>query len=411
MSDYWDNRAARDMYGFMKDPEKVARELLKVYIAAANDIAQSIDDLFERYKKVTGLSDEEAVDMLERLKTTDINELVAELKKDPKNRDLVNLYESAAYKHRLTVYADALKEIDRVCSVIDAEGNKQIRKMLEELAERAYYHEIFDIQKRAGFYYPFHMVSKEKIESVISRDWSGKSYSKRLWGDTKALAEKVKEVIAKKLLTGGTLHDAANEIQNAFASGGYEARRLARTEANYVTNQLQKEAYIESEIEKYRYLATLDLKTSKICRELDSKVFYVKDAKVGKNYPPMHPFCRSTTVAYIPDEWLKNMTRKALDPKTGKMIKIPADMNYADWYKKYVTDRDSEEGPEEAEENTQPVNRNLTAEQYDRYKERLGSDMPLTYDQFIKMKEDPEEWAKYKKMYRDARKALIDNNV
>lgn len=34
-----------------------------------------------------------------------------------------------------------------------------------------------------------------------------------------------------------------------------------------------------------------------MCRKLNGKRFKVKDARVGVNLPPMHPFCRSTTIA------------------------------------------------------------------------------------------------------------------
>jgi NAD+--asparagine ADP-ribosyltransferase len=37
------------------------------------------------------------------------------------------------------------------------------------------------------------------------------------------------------------------------------------------------------------------MRTSNICKELHNKTFEVKNAKVGENYPPMHPNCRSTT--------------------------------------------------------------------------------------------------------------------
>lgn len=43
----------------------------------------------------------------------------------------------------------------------------------------------------------------------------------------------------------------------------------------------------------------MDSRTRKICNELDGKKFKVKDRQAGTNYPPMHPFCRSTTIAVI----------------------------------------------------------------------------------------------------------------
>lgn len=40
-----------------------------------------------------------------------------------------------------------------------------------------------------------------------------------------------------------------------------------------------------------RFDATLDKRTSRVCRDLDGKIIAIEKIKVGKNYPPMHPFC------------------------------------------------------------------------------------------------------------------------
>ena len=54
---------------------------------------------------------------------------------------------------------------------------------------------------------------------------------------------------------------------------------------------------------EHQFIATLDSRTSAVCAGLDGKVFDIKDAKTGVNYPPLHPWCRSCTVEYDPDEW------------------------------------------------------------------------------------------------------------
>ncbi len=76
-------------------------------------------------------------------------------------------------------------------------------------------------------------------------------------------------------------------------------QRFVRTESNYCTNQAELRGYDAAGIEKYEYAALEDNRTSDICKALDGKVFKVADAVVGVNYPPMHPFCRSSTVAVI----------------------------------------------------------------------------------------------------------------
>ena len=84
-------------------------------------------------------------------------------------------------------------------------------------------------------------------------------------------------------------------------------------------------------------MATLDLRTSAVCRQLDGKTFLVEEAKAGENLPPMHPFCRSITVPMTNN---RPGTRWARDPVTGKSMTVPADMTYSQWYEKYVEKRD-----------------------------------------------------------------------
>ena len=94
--------------------------------------------------------------------------------------------------------------------------------------------------------------------------------------------------------------------------------------------------YEEDGVEQYRILATLDHKTSDICRGEDGKVYKVKDAVVGVNYPPYHIFCRTTTTPYYEDSDYSEDTRMARDPVTGKPYEVPANMNYTEWHKTIV---------------------------------------------------------------------------
>ncbi|WP_113613624.1 minor capsid protein [Staphylococcus aureus] len=63
----------------------------------------------------------------------------------------------------------------------------------------------------------------------------------------------------------------------------------------------QKLTYLKElgEDGEYKYVAKIDSKTSKLCHSLNGKVFKVKDMIPGVNAPPMHPWCRSTTVPYV----------------------------------------------------------------------------------------------------------------
>ena len=234
-------------------------------------------------------------------------------------------------------------------------------------------------------------------------DWSGQNYSKRIWKNTQGLANTVKEELLINLLTGRTNREVAEIIANKFASGAAKARRLVRTESNFISSELNHEAYKEAGIEEYQYLATLDLRTSEICRELDGKIFKVSERKVGVNCNPMHPWCRSTTIPVVDREFLNDGTRSARDPVTGEVIKVPASMNYKEWYEKYV------EGSSEAKTAEKKLkNKSADRKQYERYRRILGNNVPDNLDDFQEMKYNKnEKFQQLKENYNIQEKVLL----
>lgn len=96
------------------------------------------------------------------------------------------------------------------------------------------------------------------------------------------------------------------------------------------------DCYEQDGVEKYQILSALDSKTCGICGELDSKIFLVKNAVIGVNFPPFHSGCRCTTVPHYDDSPENGLTRIARDPKTGKSIYVPGSMTYKEYKEKYL---------------------------------------------------------------------------
>ena len=117
---------------------------------------------------------------------------------------------------------------------------------------------------------------------------------------------------------------------------------LVRTEMNNVANQGTLKAYEDQGITEYRFHATLDNRTSEICSSLDKKIFKVKDAKRGVNYPPMHPRCRSTTIPKLSDEKERELETSGITriarAKDKKSYYVPYNMSYKEWAKEYAAD-------------------------------------------------------------------------
>ncbi len=77
-----------------------------------------------------------------------------------------------------------------------------------------------------------------------------------------------KQELLINLVTGRTDSEVADIIANKVCPGASNARRLVRTESCNLANQMEMQSYEECGIETYIYVATLDLKTSTVCRKI-----------------------------------------------------------------------------------------------------------------------------------------------
>ena len=405
---YWESRAAWDMYHRMEGAEQTADLLAKVYRNASMLITNKAKDIFEKYMTKHGLSETQAWNLLNTMQDqTSLEELLDTLRNknsDKTKQELLRELEAPAYRVRIERLQDLLRQVDTVMQGVCQQEQLFDTSFFQNLCEAAYYRSIYNVQKQTGLGFSFSNISQKQIKQVLSMNWSGKHYSQRIWKNTQELSRTLKQELLVSLLIGRTDRETSEVIMNRCGAGAMQARRLVRTESCFLSGELTARSYEECGIEKYRYLATLDLRTSKICRELDGKIFPLKDRKPGKNYPPMHPWCRSTTISVIDEETLRNMKRSAYNPKTGRTETVPANMTYDQWYKKYVKGNAKAEAEEKSIQNAASDKK-----QYERYREILGKDAPKRFADFQEMKyNDTEKW-RFTKLDYQRRNELLQH--
>lgn len=397
---YWENRQAQMMYEYMEDAEAVSQELADIYAKASRHLSFEMDEIFEKFMDKHNLTEKEARELLNTLRdSTDIAELKEALAKDPKNAALLAEMESGAYRARIERLEQLQIEIDRMMQQVFEQEKKVTTSHYVDLATNSYYREIYNVQRQVGFQFSFSAVDPKAVAMLLQSEWSGANYSARIWKNTQGLAKEVKEQMIIGLLTGKRQEEMAREIANKYATGAFEARRLVRTESNFVNGQMQMAAYEECDAEKYEFVAVLDLRTSEQCRELDGKVFLVKDAMPGKNINPMHPFCRSTTIIHLDDEIVEGLKRRARNPETGKNEFVPASTNYKQWYKQNVANN-----PKALAAEKMIKNHSSDKKQYERYREVIGKKAGKSLADFQEMKYNkPEEWEGIHTRYKDTK--------
>lgn len=409
--EYWEKRKAKRMFEYMGLSEDTALEIAKLYRKASMYTTQEMTQIFNRYKTKFGLSEAEARRILNTLKDPnsldELRKVLRNKEQTAERKEALELLEAPAYRARINRFQKLQENIDSVMKNVYGQEKDFSTSHYIDLGYDAYYKSMFDIQKHVGLGFNFTQLNARDFDTLLNSNWSGSNYSQRIWENTEELAQRVKEELLVSLLTGRTERETAAIIQNEFDVGAYKARRLIRTESAFVAEEMEAKSYEECGAEKYRFLAVLDLKTSEICRAKDNQVFELFKRKTGVNYPPLHPWCRSTTCIYIDDETLEHMTRIAQDPITGKNIKVPANMSYKEWCKKYV--------PESfTPEQLKGMYKNISADeiQYSNYRNVLGDEyVPKTRDEFLAIKYDknnPSKWMDLKAKYRTVNRYKVD---
>jgi len=146
---------------------------------------------------------------------------------------------------------------------------------------------------------------------------NGEVVSKAFRGLAESQAQRFNAIVRTGVLTGEPIPQIARRMvgnldfgqlaktakQQALAGGeltrlaDHQVLTIVRTSVLQVNNAASQQVYEANQdvTKKYRYLATLDSRTSAICRSLDGKVF-----EYGKGpTPPVHFNCRSTTIPIV----------------------------------------------------------------------------------------------------------------
>lgn len=116
---------------------------------------------------------------------------------------------------------------------------------------------------------------------------------------------------------------ALNYTDGLLTRMGKHNATIVRTAIQHVASTAREQVWRDNPdlVEEYRWVSTLDSRTSQQCRSLDGSTF-----EVGKGpRPPIHPNCRSTTIPVIEGLLEAGLTRASA---AGQ---VPATMTYYEW--------------------------------------------------------------------------------
>ena len=308
---YWTKRAEQRLINAEKIAESMLKNLKRTYLEATKALEKEINAFYGKYSTETGL---DLTEVRKRLNPKELKSFKEQLSLYYKEVKRLGGYSSDTKQYLRELSAKAyISRLDELQAQLRwqienlyRDENIQLDNALQKGYKETYMRANFDMQQGIGFAYSFNTLDDRKVKLAVSQNWQGSNFSDRIWADKAKLVSTLEQVIPQGVALGQNPRVVARNISRTMDSKFSNAERLARTEMNHIANESTKEAYREAPdvLDQYKYVATLDSRVSEICASLDGKIFDVKEAEEGVNYPPMHPNSSDKyTEIYTKDGW------------------------------------------------------------------------------------------------------------
>lgn len=383
----------------LDDLSREEKDRLLYELAQIDDLSEIIDYIDNLYrrtlKRITGRleaferasknrSDSLPFYLLSLTKTDQLKtkqEIAGFVKKHP---DLTDWSRSIKVKTN----ADALfAGVEMDIAEMTGKINKRIETHLKQTYQETYLNRAYNYHKQTKREPNFkpERLEEEYLQKAIKENFKDKRFSERVWGSNMdELVSRVESLVTNDLNRGYPIDQSSKLLAIEFERARNRAVTVLQTETNGIQAQATLDEYQDDNIKKYRYLATLEVHTCPICGELDGKVFLVKDAEKGVNYPTMHPHCRCTTVPALE----KGGKRYARDIETGKGYEVDSGQTFKDWRKQQLDKYGQTAIKDKLQAERLEKDRvRRTKEQFIAYRQVLGSqNMPKTFAGFYDLK-------------------------
>lgn len=177
------------------------------------------------------------------------------------------------------------------------------------------------------------------FQGMILKEW----YSGLEEGTQRRLRDAIRMGYVEGRTTDQIVRDLLGTRSQNYADGVLEGSRrgvemVARTALNHTANVARNQVYREnsSVIKGVRWVATLDSRTSAVCRGRDGTVYPVDSGP----RPPGHPNCRSSTAPVLKSWKEMGISLKEAPEGTRASMdgQVPASETYDSWLRKQSKD-------------------------------------------------------------------------
>lgn len=335
---YWTDRFNTLQDAQMVKASKVSKDLEKAYRRSLASVERDILTWYQRFANNNEIDLTEAEKLLTKGELAEFKWTVEEYIKYGKANAFDQKYmqqlENASARVHIRRLEAVKLQIQHQVEAIHAKRYQDLEKLSTDIYTERYYRTAYETQMGFNIGWNIDRLDQDAINTIIRKPWApdGLDFSSRIWRDRTRMIGVLHTELTQAIVRGDGPKKVIDEMARTFNVSKNTAGRLVMTESAFFASAAQKDALKDLDVDKYKYVATLDLSTSDICQEMDGEIFDMSQYQVGVTAPPLHAWCRSTTVPYFED----NYGSRAARGEDGKTHYVPNDMKYSDWKKVYV---------------------------------------------------------------------------
>lgn len=339
--DYWKQRSVLLEAAQNKEAVKYCAELAREYDKAKLAIQKDVNAWYGRIAVNNEITMAEARKLLKGDELAEFKWTLQEYIKHGIEYGITGKWakelENASAKWHISRLESLQIQMQNHVEQLYGKVGKSFGEKMRDMYAENYYRTAFEIQKGTTIGKDLMRLDTGMIETVLKKPWAadGKNFSNRIWQHRATLVNELQNGMIRNIATGLNPKKLTDYIANRMNVSKSKAGNLVMTETAFVSAASTKKVYEDMDVEKYEILATLDGKTSEICRSMDGKVFDLKDYRPGVTAEPFHARCRTTTVPFFDDEF-DDIGKRAARDEEGEVYYVPADMTYKEWKKCFV---------------------------------------------------------------------------
>lgn len=286
----------------IKDDKKRMNEIKKRLQYAQDAIQKEIDAQWDNFSNGQKITRSEA---MKRASEMDVKAFARKAKKYVKEKDFSPTANKELKLYNLTMRVNRLELLKaNVGLELIATFDEMDKYFSSELTSAG----LKELQRQAGILDM--TISKsdygKRVEQVLNSSFKVEgfaTFSDNLWMYQAELKSDLDKLLVRSVTMGRNPKQLAPELAKYLTQEGKEnakfnAQRLMVTETTRVQSGVQKESYLDADIEKYGWVT--EPNACQLCKSIAADGPYlVSEMEVGKNMMPVHPFDRCSTYPIV----------------------------------------------------------------------------------------------------------------